>query len=79
MRTVFHACGFVFCAGFRELFERGMHAYLAGEWDIAREELEVALHAKEDDGPSKTLLDYMSSFSYACPAAWPGYRELTEK
>ena len=66
-------------AGFRELFDSGVSAYLAGEWEVSREDLEVALHAKPDDGPCKTLLEYMSGFSFVCPASWPGYRELTEK
>lgn len=34
---------------------------------------------KPDDGPSKTLLNYMGGLGYAAPHDWDGFRELTEK
>jgi hypothetical protein len=70
---------FVAFSGFREVFQRGLEAYLAGDWEAAHEELDVALHARPDDGPSKTLLNFMSELKFVCPRDWPGYRELTEK
>lgn len=65
--------------GFREVFQHGLELYLSGDWTAAREEFEVALNTRPGDGPSNTLLSYMQSFGYACPADWQGFRELTEK
>jgi hypothetical protein len=31
------------------------------------------------DGPSKTLLNYMQQFDFDAPDDWKGYRELTDK
>lgn len=32
-----------------------------------------------EDGPSSTLLEYMSQYNFNAPENWPGYRELSEK
>jgi len=32
-----------------------------------------------NDGPIKTLMNYMKEFKFVAPESWKGYRELTEK
>ena len=67
-------------AKFIEEFRAGFEAYISGDWQKARRDLEYAVQVKgEDDGPTSTLLAYMSELSNTCPANWAGCRELTEK
>ena len=32
-----------------------------------------------NDGPSMTILNYMSNFDFDAPEEWKGYRELVDK
>jgi hypothetical protein len=32
-----------------------------------------------DDGPSITLLNFMSNYDFDAPEEWKGYRELVDK
>ena len=34
---------------------------------------------KPEDGPTKTLMEFMSLTRFSSPSNWKGYRELTEK
>jgi len=77
-----HACDIDFTSVFRE----GVNAYLAGDWGTARVCLEKAdfyirLSAPVlgGDGPSRTLLRYMSEEGYEAPVGWKGFRPLTSK
>jgi class 3 adenylate cyclase len=68
---------------FFQLFAKGYLNYEAGEWDVARRVFEQTRDMLgECDGPSKALLDFMSTFKFdsskVTPKGWPGYRELTE-
>jgi len=71
---------------FLETFKSGVNLYLAGEWITAKEILERAdsmmlelAPSLGGDGPSKTLLNYMSNFDFKPPSDWHGYRPLTAK
>jgi hypothetical protein len=64
---------------FKVNFAKGVKAYLAGEWAQARALLEAAMLVSANDGPSQTLLEFMSSSNFVKPMEWDGYRELTEK
>jgi len=64
---------------FRE-FEKGYLNYEAGEWDVAAKVLgRTAGMLEVEDGPSKTLLEYMRCFDFQAPSGWPGWRELRER
>jgi class 3 adenylate cyclase len=63
---------------FRELFRTGLRFYVQGNWPKARQLLEEAL-AKEQDHPTKCLLDFMEERDFKAPKNWKGYRNLTEK
>jgi len=71
---------------FLSLFKEGIKLYLAGDWAGAKTFLERSdLFMKENapilggDGPSKTLLSYMSNQNFEAPKSWKGYRPLTSK
>jgi len=64
---------------FRE-FEKGYLNYEAGEWDVAAKVLgRTAGMLEVEDGPSRTLLEYMRCFDFQAPIGWPGWRELRER
>ncbi|CAK0877027.1 unnamed protein product, partial [Prorocentrum cordatum] len=73
-----------FPSTFFSSFRKGMLNYEAGEWDVARTELELTRNMlwgpSSPDGPSKALLDFMAQFDYepsrATPKGWPGFREI---
>jgi len=69
------------CVGFFQLFESGYLNYLAGEWEVAsdvfaRTRTMLLETGGCEDGPSRTLLEYMQNFGCQAPANWPGWREL---
>lgn len=73
-----------FNKSFRRRFAMGVDLYLAGEWLKARAVLEKTLTeptlpSRDGDGPSRTLLTYMSRFGYRAPPTWAGFRALTSK
>ena len=59
-------------------WESGFKAYIAGQWQLAKNHFNFC---KEfcNDGPANTLLNYMQSYSYQAPAEWKGYRKLMSK
>mmetsp|Transcript_41355 Transcript_41355/g.108678 ORF Transcript_41355/g.108678 Transcript_41355/m.108678 type:complete len:756 (+) Transcript_41355:447-2714(+) len=70
---------------FFDLFGMGVHNYVAGEWDVAREYLETTVGMlppeTEDaqqavDGPSKALLDFMQKSQFKAGDKWEGWRTL---
>lgn len=64
---------------FRE-FEKGYLNYEAGEWDVAAKVLrETQRMLDVEDGPSRTLLEYMGQTDFKAPSSWPGWRELRDR
>ena len=71
-----------FTRDFEEKFSEGMENYISGNWSKARDAFEMTLKMlpnREKDGPSNTLLNFMSEFGFRAPHDWRGFRELTEK
>ena len=71
-----------FTREFEDKFKEGMDNYFSGNWSKARDLFESTLKMipnREKDGPSNTLINYMSEFGYRAPHDWKGYRELTDK
>lgn len=66
-------------------FKRAVEFYVAGEWMKAKEILRstrtyTSVHGEQViDGPSESLLVFMSTHGFAAPKTWRGFRELTEK
>ena len=60
-------------------FEEGLSHYIDGEWEEASVYLYKALYLENDDGPTKTILEYMKKLKYKAPDDWDGYRVLTSK
>ena len=60
-------------------FEEGLSHYIDGEWDEASNYLFRALYLENDDGPTKTILEYMRKLNFKAPDDWDGYRVLTSK
>jgi len=64
---------------FHEVFKDGIKAYLIGNWQKAKEKLEQGVKFKLNDGPCKTILEFMEKKNFIKPDDWLGFRELTEK
>jgi len=73
-------------------FRMGYLNYIAGQWDIARELLDTArfllvaealgegtLAAGREDGPSASLIRYMSQFPEGAPLDWQGHRVVNPR
>lgn len=62
-----------------EIFDVGYNCYLKGDWHRAKDFFQSFLEIKKDDGPTRTLLEFMKKSNWECGKDWMGYRELTEK
>jgi hypothetical protein len=60
-------------------FEDGLSEYIDGNWDEAYQNLLKARYLYKNDGPTKTLLDFIKANKCIKPHNWKGYRELTSK
>lgn len=57
-----------FLPSFRDAFTN----FLSGDWVRAETAFREALRLKQDDGPSKYILTFMSDLAYKCPPDWDG-------
>ena len=64
---------------FYDLFEEGLSYYIDGEWNEASSKLYRAIYLENNDGPTKTILEYMRKLKFQAPNDWDGYRVLTSK
>jgi hypothetical protein len=64
---------------FKWQFQRGLDAYFAGDWAQAKRDFEAVLELRPEDGPSRTLVEYMRELNFTRPIDWDGFRVLTEK
>lgn len=66
-----------------EFFCRFTMAYLnyeAGEWQVAKDMLEVTRYLlATEDGPSAALWRFMKQYNWEAPKNWPNYRIIAEK
>ena len=58
-------------------FEKGVQAYVDGNWIKAKAKLEKAMTARVKDGPSLAILNYISEFEYNAPSNWDKSRYLS--
>lgn len=64
---------------FAERFERGLDAYIKGDWRNAATYLNECQTTNPNDGPTCVLLSYMAYTGFMHPEGWSGYRALQEK
>jgi len=73
---------------YRQQFAVAMDFYIGGpdgsqaDWNTARVLLEACLETRPQDGPTKAILEYMSSTANpdgSQPQSWQGYRSLDKK
>ena len=65
-----------FTEEFFDSFDKGLKSYLLGNWEQAKQELEATLKIKSRDGPSISLLNYMSEYGFNAPNNWKNSRYL---
>ena len=65
-----------FTEEFYASFDKGLQSYLKGHWELSRQELEDTLKIKSRDGPSISLLNYMSEYGFIAPKDWKNSRYL---
>lgn len=55
-----------------------MILYLSGNWQKAKKKFSQTLNMIEgvEDGPSKSLLDFMGEYHFESPLNWNGFRIL---
>ena len=64
---------------FYDAWENAILFYKNGNWEKARKYFEECLKEDKNDGPSKTLYNYIKKFNFKSPNNWKGERELTSK
>jgi len=64
---------------FVDVFNEACSNYLEGNWDAAKEGLQKCLIKDPNDGPTKTLLNFMKETGYKLPPNWEKCRELKSK
>ena len=58
-------------------WERGIQAFIAGDWDTAALRFkEILKTTNGKDGPSQHLLKKMEMYSFKVPVGWQGFRHL---
>ena len=60
-------------------FDDGINDYINGEWEDAYQNLLKAKYLDKNDGPTKTILEFIKSYKCQAPTNWEGYRVLTSK
>ena len=64
---------------FYRYFEEGLLNYIEGDWEDANQNLCKALYLDKNDGPTRTLLDYIKKLKLKQPEDLDGFRVLTNK
>lgn len=64
---------------FTDNWQRGILAYKSGDWEDAIKCFKVCKSIDPNDGPAKTLINYIKNHHYVAPENWNGVRELTSK
>ena len=65
-----------FTAEFYSCFDIGVQNYISGQWEISKYHLEKAIQLRSNDGPSRSLLNYMSESNFQAPNTWKNSRYL---
>lgn len=66
-----------FTPAMRSIWDKGIEAFIAGEWIFASDQFNLVLAMTEQkDGPSKFLLAKIASYNSIAPPDWSGHRCL---
>jgi hypothetical protein len=66
-----------FTPAMRVVWDKGIDAFIAGDWMMAKEQFILVLTMTEQkDGPSKLLLSKIESYNCIAPPDWSGHRCL---
>mmetsp|Transcript_28015 Transcript_28015/g.53043 ORF Transcript_28015/g.53043 Transcript_28015/m.53043 type:complete len:939 (+) Transcript_28015:118-2934(+) len=62
-----------------EIWDRGMHSFISGDWDDAKKQFNEILRITHDkDGPSKNILRHIEEdYGGVVPPGWLGYRDMS--
>ena len=65
---------------FRQQWDKGIQAYLKGDWKKARDIFHetAVLPGGREDGPAKLLIRVIDDGGGSAPAGWAGYRVEAE-
>jgi class 3 adenylate cyclase len=64
---------------FYEKFREGFNNYISGNWEKSYKLFKDAIFLDPNDGPTKTLMNFIKKNNKKAPDNWKGYRELTSK
>ena len=64
---------------FLDIFNDACQNYIEGNWAYAKESFEECLELDPNDGPTKTLMNFMKETNYIAPKEWEKCRELKSK
>jgi class 3 adenylate cyclase len=64
---------------FYEKFREGFNNYISGNWEKAYKLFKDAIFLDPNDGPTKTLMNFIKKNNKKAPENWKGFRELTSK
>ena len=61
---------------FKRACRKAIDFYTLGAWDMAKNELEIAMRCEPEDGACWFLLKYIEEFDYKKPEFWRGFRQV---
>ncbi len=64
---------------FYKFFELAFENYISGNWEKAKDYFLKCKDIYENDGPVKTLYEYMETYRFISPDYWKGFRNLNSK
>jgi len=50
-----------------------MSEYFQGDWELAHENLQIALSFKQNDAPSLKVIEFMEHHDFKAPENWNGF------
>ena len=66
-------------SNFLDSWEKGINSYKKGDWVSAKMFFTTCKNIDPEDGPTKTLLNYINGRNLKPPEGWKGVRELQSK
>ena len=64
---------------FLSTFNQGIKKYIKGDWKTSGILLEKCLKLDPNDGPTKTIYEFLKGENFTSPNDWNGSRNLTSK
>ncbi|KAL4444740.1 hypothetical protein ABPG74_015948 [Tetrahymena malaccensis] len=59
---------------FVQIYKKAFDLYLEGKWTESKQIFDTILINKQDDGPTKATLEFMSETDYQAPQDWSGFK-----